>query len=116
MSIAYTSDKLRTMGDHAHIHVWANMANADVGDPVEMPGSADRSVQVTGTFGAGGNLRILGSNDGVNYSVLTDPQGNALDFTSSKIEAVIELTRFIKPQVTAGDGTTSLTVSLLVKK
>jgi len=81
-----------------------------------MPGSADRSVQVTGTFGAGGNLRIEGSNDGTNYSALTDPQGNALDFTATKIEGVLELTRYIRPRATAGDGTTSLTVTMILRR
>lgn len=93
---------------------WTPLLNTDTGNPFENPGSSDRSVQVTGTFGVGGSVQIEGSNDGTNWSILTDPQGNNLTFTSSKIEAVSELTRYIRPNVTAGDGSTSLTVSLLV--
>ena len=63
-------------------------------------------------LGSGGTLKIEGSNDGANWSVLTDPQGNDLSFTASKIETVSEITRYIRPNVTAGDGTTALTVSL----
>jgi hypothetical protein len=48
--------------------------------------------------------------------VLTDPQGNDLNITTAKIEAISEATRFVRPVVTAGDGTTSLTVFLMFKR
>ncbi len=86
----------------------------DVGSAIEYPAHSDRSVQVDGTFGAGGTVVIQGSNDGTNWYTLNDPQGNALSFTSSKIEAVMEITQYIRPKVTAGDGTTSLTVTMLM--
>jgi hypothetical protein len=81
-----------------------------------MPAANDRSVQVTGTFGSGGTLLIEGSNDGgVTWGTLNDPQGSALSFTSSKIEAIQELTAMIRPRVSAGDGTTALAVYVLVR-
>lgn len=95
---------------------WGPMANGDVGSPVSFVEWADRSVQVTGTFGAGGNMRWQGSNDAVNFSVLTDPQGNALDLTAAKIKAVTELTTKAQPSITAGDGTTALTVTLIARR
>lgn len=85
----------------------------DVGSAVEMGAWPDRSAQVIGTFGAGGTLIIEGSMDGTNYATLTDPQGNALSFTAAKIEAVTELVRYIRPKVTAGDGTTDLDVLMI---
>lgn len=103
-------------GDNSIIVVqWEEMANGDTGAPVKFPQHADRTIQVTGTFGAGGNLRWQGSNDESNYATLTDPQGNALDITTAKIEAVTELTLAARPNVTAGDGTTSLTVTLMAR-
>lgn len=97
---------------------WSGLLNTDDGNPVELPNYADRSIQVTGTFGAGGTVAIEGSIDGTNYVVLTDPQGNDLNITSSskRIEAIAEMTRYIRPRVTAGDGTTSLVVWLLARK
>ena len=78
---------------------------------------ADRSVQVIGTFGAAGNLRIEGSIDGgTTWAVLTDPQGNALDFTAAKIEAITELVELVRARVTAGDGTTSLSVYFIMRR
>jgi hypothetical protein len=95
---------------------WANMANGDVGSAFPFTEWADRSVQVTGVFGATGNLRWEGSNDGgANYATLTDPQGNALDFTSTKIETITEICELVRPRVTSGDGTTALTVSLIAR-
>ncbi len=91
-------------------------SGTDSGSPFMSGQWADRSVQVLGTFGAGGNLRWEGSNDGTNYAVLTDPQGNALDFTSAKIETVTELTAYVRPRVTAGDGTTSVTVVMFARR
>lgn len=106
----------KKFGDDVHIIQWVGLTNGDTGAPLQMAGSADRSVQVEGTFGAGGNVRIEGSNDKSTYRALTDPQGNPLDVTAAKIEAVSELVFQLRPNVTAGDGTTSLTVSLLLRR
>ena len=102
-------------GDFSVI-TWAALANGDQGAPAEYTHYADRSVQVSGTFGTGGVVVLEGSLDGTNYETLADPQGNALSFTASKIEAVTEATRYIRPRVTAGDGSTSINVSVLVRR
>lgn len=91
------------------------MQNGDDGQPIELANFADRSMQVVGTFGAGGKVRIEGSNNGTDYAPLTDPQGNDLDLTAAKIEAVSEVVRWVRLRVVAGDGTTSLTVTMLLK-
>jgi len=78
---------------------------------------ADRSVQVFGTFGAGGNLRIEGSNDdGTTYAVLSDPQGNALNISAAKVESITEVTLMTRPFVSAGDGTTDLDVVIVCRR
>lgn len=103
------------VGDNVRIVTWTPLTQtgSDVGEAFQMPGWGDRSVQVFGTFGVAGNCRIQGSMDGTNWGTLTDPQGNALDFTAAKIEAITERVRYIRPSITLGDGTTSLTVMLL---
>lgn len=78
---------------------------------------ADRTVQVTGTFGAAGNLRVQGSNDdGTTYAALSDAQGNALDIGAAKIELIAEAALLTRPFVTAGDGTTDLDVSIVCRR
>ena len=92
-------------------------SGTDVTSSIPFTQWADRSVQVFGTFGAAGNLRVEGSNDGgTTWATLTDPQGNALDFTSAKIEAITEICELVRARVTAGDGTTSLTVAFLLRR
>lgn len=94
---------------------WANMANGDVGAPVAYPRHADKSVQVTGTFGAGGSVAVQGSNDGANYAALNDNGGTVIAITAAAVKGVGENTRSVRPAVTAGDGTTSLTVNMLLR-
>lgn len=93
-----------------------NVAQNFGGGAQDLAGFSDRSIVVTGTFGAGGTVVWEGSNDGTNYVTLTDPQGNALSITSAGIKAVTEAVIFARPRVTAGDGTTSLTVSAFARR
>lgn len=100
-------------GGKGAVFTWA-LADGDDGEPVSVVDFADRSVQVTGTFG-GGNVRIEGSNDaGSNYASLTDPQGNDLNITVAKVEMVTEVTEMLRPRVTSGSGV-SVSVSLLAR-
>lgn len=98
---------------------YANMANGDVGAPIGANHAdfTDRGVSVRGTFGAGGNCQIQGSDDnGSNYIAINDAQGTALDITTAKREQVLEVPELTRPNITAGDGTTSLTVVLTVHR
>jgi hypothetical protein len=119
-TIPYTITGLQPGSGHNDVMLvtWPNMANGDVGQAFQFPAYADRSAQLRGTLGAGGNARIEGSNilgatNSADYDPLTDPQGNALDLNTLKTEQVSEVTLLIRPRITAGDGTTSLTVSML---
>lgn len=95
------------------------LAAGESGDPFVMPAYADRSIQITGTFG-GATVTFEGSNQSADaptvYATLTDPQGNNLSFAAAGLKAVSEMTRVARPQVTGGDGTTALTCLLFVKR
>lgn len=97
---------------------WASMANGDDGVPVGNNWSnyADRSVQVAGTFGAGGNLRISGSQTGAGYTALNDAFGTALNMTAANTKTIAEVPLFTRPEVTAGDGTTALVVTMVARR
>src|SRR4030067_1860498 len=94
---------------------WPNMANGDTGSPVKFVQWADRSVQFSGTFGAGGAVTLEGSNNESTYQPLTDPQGNAKTQTTASLEAITEITALARPNVTAGDGTTAITAVMGVR-
>lgn len=96
---------------------WAALTttNAD-GAPCKFLQHADRTIQVAGTFGAGGTVVWEGSNDGTNYVTLTDQSDNNLSITTAKIEQIMQVPLMSRPRVTAGDGTTSLTVTVVMRR
>ena len=100
----------------AAVFTWTTLDSDDSGIPIEVVDYTDRTVTVTGTFGAAGSVTLQGSNDGTNWFALTDPQGNAITKTAAGMELVVEAPVYIRPLVTAGDGTTSLTVKLFCKR
>jgi len=113
----FTETRDTTFGNNLVMYTtWSGLLNGDSGTPYSMPGFADRAFQITGVFGVGGSISIEGSLNGTSYIVLTDPQGNALTKTAAAIEQISEIVKFIRPNVTAGDGTTNLTVSLIARK
>ena len=95
---------------------WTPLALNDTGAPLDAPAYPDRTFQVIGTFGVGGSVTLEGSNAGVTYFPITDPQGNNITKTAAAGETAMETPKFTRPNVTAGDGTTSLTVSLYCRR
>lgn len=100
---------------------WSGVTSADECQPLDLGEHSDRSVQITGTF-SGATVKVEGSNDAsLAYAPLTDPQGNDIAISSypsghvSKIEAISEATRLIKPVVSGGTSP-SLTITLYVRK
>lgn len=103
-------------GDGSAIQViWAGPAlTTDTFAAVELPKSSDKSIHVFGTFGAAGSVALHGSNnDGANFDALNTPASTPIAITANGIKAVLENTQQVKPVLTGGDGTTSLTVAML---
>ncbi len=100
-------------GNNVAVYTWAAIANGEAGVAISGPGFTDRSVQIEGTFGTGGTVVIEGSNDSLNYHTLHDPFSNALSYTSSTLVQVTEICLWMRPRVTAGDGTTSINVTAI---
>lgn len=97
---------------------WTGLLNGDDGAPLSVEKGAvvfsDKTVQVTGTFGVGGNVIIEGSNSNASYKPLNDPQGTPLStITDETVSTILENPADIKPRVSAGDGTTDLTVIIV---
>ena len=81
------------------------MGGADTGVPVALTDWYDRSIQISGTFGAA-TVTIQGSNDGTNWSTLRDPASVALTFTTADIKQLLELSIYLRVITTGGTGTT----------
>jgi hypothetical protein len=95
---------------------WTGLDSDDSGAPAELVDYPDKTVTITGTFGAAGSITIQGSNNGTDWFSMTDPQTAAVVKTSAAMEMLVEAPRYIRPLVTAGDGTTSLTVQILCRR
>jgi hypothetical protein len=100
------------------------LANTDTGQPWEIANYSDKTFQIFGTFGSGGSVTMQGSNDprvitdadNAVWFTLVDPQANAITKTSAGGETILENPLYIRPQCTAGDGTTALTVIVCARK
>jgi hypothetical protein len=85
------------------------LANGDQSLPIDCGASlVTKCWQVTGTFGAAGSVQVEESDDGTNWFIngAAKTFATLVDFSSAS--------RFLRFNVTAGDGTTSLFVSLYI--
>ena len=89
---------------------------ADVTAAIDYVQWGDMSVQVRGTWGAGGAAVIEGSNDGTNYVPLNNAQGTALSLSADSLKQIVERPRYVRARVSGGDGTTSLTATFVFRR
>ena len=87
--------------------IWTGIGNGQVGTFLSFR-SSKISLQVNGTFGAGGSIKLQGSNDGINWNDLSPTALTSAGFFSPF--GANEKPRYIRPNCTAGDATTSLNV------
>ena len=122
-TVTPTLQKVHTFADDAMVVTWASLTTTNnYGAPVQMPGRADRSIQLTGTLGAAGAVTMYGSNvfdpnlaNDADWAILDDAKGNPLVLSTLRIEEIVTLPLWIRPKITAGDGSTSLTARLVMK-
>lgn len=113
-----TRSVVRSDSGRVHRHTWVGLLNGDDGELVSIPGAADMTVQVFGTFGAGGTIILEGSceeSPPSNFFQMRDQGDNLIAFIVADGESVGPIATFIRPNVTAGDGTTDLTMILLAR-
>lgn len=102
------------------VYRWMTMANGDVGAPLYLSDSSDKTVQVLGTFGTGGSVTIQGSNHPVTetptYATLHKVDISAATYTAAGMDVIIDNPVCIRPYVTAGDVSTDLDIMLCCVK
>lgn len=103
-------------GEKSTTFKWAGLLNGDDGDPVAWNAYADRSVQFSGAFGVGGTVILEGSNDKTNWFQLNDASLTLISATAAKLKQVLETTLWVRPRVTAGDGSTAIDVVIFARK
>jgi hypothetical protein len=103
------------------------LANGDSGKPFPLPNGYSVDVHIGGTIGVGGSVTLLGSSlpsdlaveasaSGGSWATVADSQGNAMTKTAASNEALVEQPLFVAPDCTAGDETTAIKVTLVLRK
>jgi len=87
---------------------WAGLTNGATGAAQPYLAWTQASFQVSGTFGSGGSIKLQGSNDGSNWFDLSPTPLTSAGFFGGL--GANEKPLYVRPNVTAGDATTSLTV------
>lgn len=112
--------------------IWTGLDADDSGADALLAKFADKTVQVKGTFG-GATVTIYGSEDKTEveadlaagtlfgsktatYAILTDTTETNLAVTAATKAAILQNPLYIRPVVTGGDGTTSITVTITAKR
>jgi hypothetical protein len=100
----------------ANTKEWTGLLSGDDGSWELLGHYNDKCLHVYGTFG-GAIVTVEGSNEDVptNTAGLTDPTQTAISVSANSIKQVLENPLYIRPKITGGDGTTSLTARLLCR-
>ncbi len=95
---------------------WTAITEADTGGPVEIGNARSATVTFSGTFDGATDFELVGSDDGVTYSILDDIVGNPIDTIAAALTVQIgALPRYIGVNRTAGGATTDVDVTLTLK-
>lgn len=115
-TVTPTLAKVGDQDDSAVLFTWAlTTANTD-GSPLEWTQWADRCFQAVGTWG-GATLTIQGSNDGTNWFSLSNAAGAAAaTFTADGGKSIIELPRYVRPNLTTPGAGATVAVTLLARR
>lgn len=98
----------------AVLYTWVLTQADAVGSPVTAHEYADRTMQMTGTFGTA--TFVLEGANVATYTTLTDPQGNGISKTAAAIEQVLEVPRYTRPNSSGATGGESVTVTLFCRR
>lgn len=98
-----------------YIVKWTGLLNGDTGAPFVCSHLPDKHFEASGTWGAGGKVAMQAAAEPALapsvWNTMRDPSQNVIELTSAAaVEQCLDNSYAIRPNVTAGDGTTSLTV------
>lgn len=110
-----TIQHTNTATNGAIVYTWTGMANNDVGTAIFINGKHHLTAQVLGTFNAA-TAEFDGSIDGTNFVASTKRNAaGAVSFTAAGMAAFDTEPLYVRPKVTGGGVSTSVTCILLVR-
>lgn len=97
-------------------YTWGVLAvSGDIGDTQPVNNRTLASVQVDGGFGTGGTVVLEGSNDGTTWATLVNNAGTSISCAAACFHGVRDQPRFVRPRLSAGTGSITLTVRLYLR-
>jgi hypothetical protein len=91
---------------------WKGLEAGDTAGATSHVITPDASIQVSGEFD-GATVTIKGSNDGSVWFTLNDTRGVALTFAAAGLRQVLEVCKFLKPELAGGGASTDLNVTIV---
>lgn len=103
----------RVDGSESRLVVWEGMTLlTPEGEAYAMPGWRGRTAQVVGV----GITVIEGSLDGSHWFCLSDPHGDALEFSFDSLMSIGDDVKLIRPRLLNGNEETSVTCSMFFRR
>jgi hypothetical protein len=112
MAVAFTRDS--NAGVHTALYTGVTTANATAQTAFVPAFHGSITAVVSGTFGSA-TVGMSGSNDGTNFSAVTDKFGNAWTVTAAGNESLLTGFKYYKPTVTGGTSD-SLAISVVAMR
>ena len=105
-------------GGQAIQYAWTLTQASPAGEPVKAHDYGDRTVQIGGDAAVfdGATVSLQGSNDGVSWFALTDPQGNAISAAASRLETVMETPFYTRAFSSGGGASQNVPVLLFCRR
>jgi hypothetical protein len=97
---------------------WEGLDSDDTGAWVRVSNLRDKSIQMQGTLGTGGKMKVQGYNganpaDASAFGYLTYDGSTDIEMSAiGELFHIAEAVTWIRPIATAGDGSTSLTATM----
>jgi len=91
-------------------------ANNNVGAAIPFTQWADRSVQMNGTFNVATVVWQGSNDDGVTWTTLTNPLGQAISHNAAAIDAVVEVCQLARPSSSGGGVAQSVTIAAVLRR
>ena len=115
INFSKTSSRVQNHSDELEAY-WPNLAKNDVGQWLDVSQFSDKTIQITGTLGTGGEITVEGSLDGGTTAfTLTQADTTAFVLNALGGAAVLEAVPLIRVNATNGDGTTYLSCYIFAK-
>lgn len=107
---------VNSIGNRAFYYRWDGLLNGDDGAPVELQDYVIGSMQILGAIGVGFNLNVQGSDELIPLNYVNITSMSTQTALGLIIPANLVHVRNIRPIVTAGDGTTNVSVILVGRR